>query len=54
MPVYESIYNNLVALIQSLTKTNVLPLTVQDTVTVNVQTKKSYNLRPRKSVSYKV
>ncbi len=54
MPVYQTIYNNIVSLIQNLTKTNVLPVTAQDAVTINVQTKKSYNLRPRKSVSYKV
>lgn len=53
MPVYETIYNNFVTLIQNLTNTNVLPRTTQD-VTVNVQVKKTYNLRPRKVVSYKV
>ena len=54
MPVYETIYNNFIALIHTLTKTNILPVTTQDTVTVNLQTKRTYNLRPRKSVSYKV
>lgn len=54
MPVYETIYNHVVSLLQNLTKTNVLPVTTQDTVTVNVQTKNTYNLRPRKSVSYKI
>ena len=54
MPVYETIYNNIVSLIQNLTKTNVLPVTSQDAVTINLQTKRPYNLRPRKSVSYKV
>lgn len=55
MPVYETIYNNLVNLIQNLTNTNVLPRTTQDIV-VNVQPiKKTYNLRPRNfSISYKV
>lgn len=53
MPVYETIYNNFVNLIQNLTNTNILPRTTQD-VTVNVQVKKTYNLRPRKSISYKV
>lgn len=54
MPVYETIYNNLVNLIQNLTNANVLPRTTHDIV-VNVQTtKKTYNLRPRKPVSYKV
>lgn len=55
MPVYQTIYNNLVNLIQNLTNTNVLPRTTQDIV-VNVQPmKKTYNLRPRNaSISYKV
>ena len=53
MPVYETLYNNFVALIQNLTNTNVLPRTTQD-ITVNVQVKKTYNLRPRKPISYKI
>ncbi len=54
MPVYETLYNNIVAIIQNLTNTNVLPRTTHD-ITVNVQhVKKTYNLRPRKAISYKV
>ena len=55
MPVYQTIYNNIVNLIQNLTNTNVLPRTTHD-ITVNVQPiKKTYNLRPRNfSISYKV
>ncbi len=52
MPVYETLYNNIVAIIQNLTNTNVLPRTTHD-ITVNV-VKKTYNLRPRKAISYKV
>lgn len=53
MPVYETLYNNLISLIQNLTNTNVLPRTTQD-IKVNIQVKKTYNLRPRKPISYKV
>lgn len=54
MPVYETLYNNLVAIIQNLTNANILPRTTQD-ITVNVQPlKKTYNLRPRKPISYKI
>lgn len=53
MPVYETLYNNIISLIQNLTNTNVLPRTTQD-IKVNIQVKKTYNLRPRKPISYKV
>lgn len=54
MPVYETIYNNLLNLIQNLTNINILPRTTQD-LTVNLKApRKTYNLRPRKSISYKV
>lgn len=54
MPVYETLYNNLVAIIQNITNSNILPRTTHD-ITVNVQpVKKTYNLRPRKPISYKI
>ena len=54
MPVYETIFNNLISLIQNLTNTNILPRTTHDIV-VHVQPeKKTYHLRPRKPISYKV
>ena len=54
MPVYETLYNSLISLIQNLTNSNILPRTTHD-ITVNLQpVKNTYNLRPRKSISYKV
>jgi hypothetical protein len=54
-------YRSLLATIQNLTKRTSVPLSSNDTLTVNVVStanstslKKSYDLRPRKAVSYKV
>lgn len=54
MPQAETIYSRLVSLLQNLTNANILPRTTHD-LTVNLQpTRKTYDLRPRKAISYKV
>lgn len=48
-------YRSLLATIQNLTKRTSEPLSTNDNVTSNsTSLKKSYDLRPRKAVSYKV